>query len=146
MKYRHSFTTQAPLDVVREFHTLSSSLTAITPPPIIVQIIQAPECLTEGDEMEFTMWILGLPLRWRARIENVSAQGFIDRQIQGPFDAWVHNHTFINIDEKSTEVRDELQINLSKNVFWGLVGAGMCLSLPILFAYRGWKTQRLLHQ
>ncbi len=28
--------------------------------------------------------------------------------------------------------------------FWRLVGMGMWLNLPILFAYRGWKTRQLL--
>ncbi|HRX05275.1 MAG TPA: hypothetical protein P5148_19150, partial [Anaerolineae bacterium] len=28
---------------------------------------------------------------------------------------------------------------------WGPVGLGMMLNLPLLFAYRGWQTRRLLN-
>ena len=94
--------------------------------------------------MDFTLWLGPLPIRWTARIEDVTPAGFVDRQIRGPFQEWAHRHTFEPVDETTTEVVDTIEFSLKKHPLWGLVGLGMWLSLPLLFAFRGWKTRRLL--
>jgi ligand-binding SRPBCC domain-containing protein len=144
--YQHEFIVDAPLSQVREFHRHSASMGAITPPPVIVQIHSAPEVLNEGDAMDFTMWLGPLPIRWLARIEDVSATGFVDRQIKGPFRRWDHTHTFEAVDDGQTKVYDTVEIEYSANSFWQLVGRGMKLNLPVLFAFRQWKTRRLLQR
>lgn len=144
MIYRHRFSVRAALDRVAAFHSQSASMAAITPPPIIVRIQRAPATLAEGDEMAFTMWLGPLPLRWLARIEDVSPHGFVDRQLTGPFAEWVHRHTFRPLDAHTTEVLDEITLRLRRHPFWWLVGLGMRLGLPVLFAFRAWQTRRLL--
>jgi ligand-binding SRPBCC domain-containing protein len=146
MVYQHSFTIRSTLSTVRDFHVSSSSMATITPPPVIVRVREAPRILGEGDEMDFTLWLLFLPVRWVARIESVTPNGFTDRQLSGPFNTWIHRHTFIERSTETVEVQDEVQASLSSNPFWWLVGAGMWLSMPILFAYRGWKTRRVLEK
>jgi ligand-binding SRPBCC domain-containing protein len=94
--------------------------------------------------MDFTMWLGPLPLNWLARIEDVSPNGFTDRQLRGPFREWIHRHTFAPVDETTTAVVDEIELELRAELWWALVGLGMWLSLPLLFAYRGWKTRRLI--
>jgi ligand-binding SRPBCC domain-containing protein len=132
------------MEKVVDFHQKSASMTAITPPPIIVQNHRAPQVLGEGDEMEFTLWLGPLPVRWLARIEQVTPDGFCDRQLRGPFQEWVHRHQFIAIDNTTAEVRDEIRLSLRPHLLWRIVGLGMRLGLPALFAYRGWKTRRML--
>ena len=144
MKYKHRFKVNAPLTEVTNFHSQSASMGDITPPPAVVKIHEAPARLDEGDEMDFTVWLGPLPVRWKARIEDVSATGFVDRQLQGPFRCWTHRHSFHPIDEETTEVVDEIEFKLAKHPVRGIMGLGMSLSLPFLFAYRGWKTRRLL--
>jgi len=144
MEYRHSFTIHAPLEKVAEFHRSPESMAAITPPPIIVRLHQAPEILTDGEEMDFTLWIGPVPIRWSARIEGVSATGFTDKLIEGPFLQWDHHHSFRAIDANRTLVIDQITAIPKKQWFWGLLGRLMWWNLPILFAYRGWKTRRLL--
>lgn len=145
MKFQHRFEVQAPLEAVTEFHRQSASMAAITPPPVIVRIHSAPEELGEGDLMEFTLWVGPLPIRWLAQIENVTPHGFVDRQISGPFAQWQHTHTFV-ADGNSTIVHDEVEAEYSENLFWRLVGMGMWLNMRLLFAFRGWKTRRLLEK
>lgn len=94
--------------------------------------------------MDFTLWLGPVPIRWLARIEDVSPTGFTDRQIRGPFQEWVHRHTFVSLDETATLVVDEIQLALHPHLWRALVGLGMWLSLPLLFAYRSWKTRRLI--
>ena len=119
---------------------------AITPPPVIVRVHHAPLALEEGDEMGFTLWLGPLPLRWRARIEHVSSNGFTDRQLEGPFKRWVHQHSFAGAANGQTRVKDEVELEIKAHPVWGPVGLAMRLSLPLLFAYRGWKTRRLLRK
>jgi ligand-binding SRPBCC domain-containing protein len=143
MKYRHSFRVKSALIKVREFHSRSSSMGAITPLPVIVRVHRAPLTLKEGDQMDFTLWLGPLPIHWQACIEE-AVDGFVDRQIRGPFHRWVHRHRFIPIGGRETEVKDEVEVELSHHPVKALVGLGMWVSLPILFAYRGWKTRRIL--
>ncbi len=103
MKYAHRFRVEAPSADVVEFHQRSASMAAITPPPIIVRIYEAPAVLGEGDEMAFTLWLGPLPMRWQsARIEQTGPSGFADRLIKGPFASWVHQHVFVETGSDAT--------------------------------------------
>ena len=144
MNYQHCFRVQASLARVAEFHSQSTSMSAITPYPILIKMHRSPDILAEGDEMDFTMWIGPLPVHWLARIEAVSSSGFSDRQLDGPFAKWVHCHRFIAINEQSTDVLDEISIQLRPHPLWWPIGLGMRLGMPFLFGFRAWKTKRIL--
>jgi ligand-binding SRPBCC domain-containing protein len=144
MKFQHRFRVRASLAAVAEFHSQTASLSVLTPPPVIVRIHRAPTVQHVGDEVDFSMWFGPLPVRWLAQIEQVSDSGFVDRQVRGPFRAWVHRHSFALVDMATTEVIDEVQAELSSHWLWRIVGGGMWLTLPFLFAYRGWRTRHVL--
>ena len=144
MNYQHSFTVNATLQDVRNFHARSASMGAITPPPVIVQVHAAPQQLEEGDVMDFTLWLGPLPIHWVARIEETTPVSFVDRQLKGPFAAWEHLHTYVAQPDGSTIVDDRVTARFSKHPFWFFVGLGMWVTLPMLFAFRGWKTRRIL--
>ena len=55
MKYQHRFRVQAPVQAVADFHSYPDAMAAITPPPIFVQVHQAPPRVAEGQSMDFTM-------------------------------------------------------------------------------------------
>ena len=180
MNYHHRFLVKAPQAAVADFHRHSNSMGAITPPPVVVRVHHAPAVLCEGDQMDFTMWLGPLPIHWVARIEQITPVSFVDRQLSGPFGAWEHLHTYVEVlappapqswGEKETTaapqswgeeetnatlnswgeeqapttvVIDQVTAEFSRHWFWRLVGLGMWVSLPMLFAYRGWKTRRIL--
>lgn len=144
MIFQHHFRVRVPLIKVASFHSNTKSMAAISPPPIIVQVHRAPAVVAEAASMDFTLWFGPLPLRWKAQFEQVSPNGFCDTQTQGPFHTWHHQHHFIEIDPETTEVYDRIEATYHKNPFWRLVGVVMWLNLPILFAYRGWRTRKLL--
>lgn len=145
-RYSHRFRVRASVPAVAEFHSQSSVLGQITPPPIIMRLQSAPPVLGEGDEMAFTMWLGPLPIRWLARIEQVTDHSFVDRQLRGPFRSWAHTHTFVDVGDGLTEVRDEIEAELGEGVYGRLMSLFMWLGLPVLFAYRGWRTKRLLER
>ncbi len=144
MKFRRTFIVNAPLKTVAAFHAQSASMAAITPPPIIAQIKSAPEILREGDTMAFVLWLGFIPIFWKAKIENVSPNGFTDRQLRGPMAHWTHRHTFKRLSPKRTRVIDEIDASLKKDPLGFLIGGMMWLGLPVLFAFRGRKTKKLL--
>jgi ligand-binding SRPBCC domain-containing protein len=146
MNYHHRFRVKAPLASVAAFHYQQASLALITPPPIRVELHRIPEPFTSGGLMDFTLRFGPLPIRWQASLEEISENGFTDRQISGPFDEWVHRHSFIRVDDETTVVDDRISLRLKPNLLWGAVGLGFMLGLPFLFAFRGWKTRRLLEK
>ena len=144
MKFKHTFRVKASLADVAEFHSRAASMPAITPPPMIVQVHRAPARLGSGDEMDFTLWAGPIPLRWVARIDDASQAGFTDRQLRGPFANWVHRHGFVRVSDAETDVVDDVEVELSPKALRRALGAAMWIGLPLLFAYRGWRTRRLL--
>ncbi|RPI85715.1 MAG: hypothetical protein EHM41_10250 [Chloroflexi bacterium] len=144
MKFTHRFQVSASREEVAYFHRNASSLKAITPPPLRVQLLRAPAMLGEGNAMEFNLLAGPLPIYWLAHIKESSLAGFTDYQLRGPFKSWIHRHRFVQVDEQRTEVLDEVEAQLKPHIFWGSVGLVMWLSLPVLFAFRAWKTRRLL--
>lgn len=148
MKFRHMFAVRAPLDRVTDFHARSDSMGLITPPPITVWVHQAPERLRPGAQMDFTLWLGPLPVRWLAVIEALPGHGFLDRQILGPFKRWEHRHIFLPMEgpagEPGTYILDEVEAELHDNPLWRLIGLGMWLGMPLLFGFRGWKTSQIL--
>lgn len=144
MLYKHTFIVQAPLEKVAEFHRASASMALITPPPVVVRIHKAPLTLVEGDEMHFTLWLGPLPLHWLAKISNASDGGFTDKQIKGPFKVWEHQHLFQSISPERTRIIDQVRAEPKEHWFWNVIGWLMWWNLPLLFAFRSWKTRWLL--
>lgn len=144
MQFERRFTVSAPIEKVNTFHRSASSLKAITPPFLFMSGIRAADQLSDGDEIGFTLWMGPIPVRWTARIENLNSHGFDDVLIAGPFQNWDHSHRFEPIDENNTRVIDQIEYSFRRHWFWGPVGLLMALGLPVLFAYRAWRTQRIL--
>ncbi len=140
MKVQHRFTVNAPRTAVSAFHQDSRALRLLTPPPIWVQFHQV-EPLAEGSVADFTMWLGPLPVRWTAVHTQVSPHGFTDTQQRGPFQFWRHQHTFQELNAWSTGVIDEIEAEPGN-----LISRFMWLTLPMLFAYRAWRTKRALQK
>lgn len=137
-RFQHRFVVNVPLAMVTEFHHDSRALRVLTPPPIWVQF-HLVEPLTEGSVADFTIWFGPLPVRWTAVHSQVTPHGFTDTQKRGPFTKWVHRHTFRELGNGRTEIIDEIEAEPGN-----LISRFMWLTLPILFAYRGWRTRRAL--
>ena len=138
MKFTHRFTINAPLTAVTQFHHDSHALRLLTPPPLWVQFHRV-EPLAEGSVADFTMWFGPLPVRWTAVHSRVTPQGFVDTQQRGPFQAWQHQHHFQDLGDGRTAVMDTIEAQPRS-----LISHFMWLTLPILFAFRAWRTRHTL--
>jgi ligand-binding SRPBCC domain-containing protein len=146
MEYTSHFKVNAPIDSVRGFHLSAQSLRAITPPLIPMTSLNAPDVLSEGAQLGFTLWLGPMPVRWVARIEDMHEAGFVDRQISGPFAVWSHQHEFKVLDQNHTRVDDRVTYRLKSHPFWWLVGGLFVIGLPLLFRFRAYKTIKLLER
>ena len=144
--FEHQFVVEAPLDKVAEFHRDARALRILTPPPVFVQYHMV-QPIREGSVADFTMWLGPIPVRWIAVHRDVDPEkGFTDAMMKGPFEAWVHEHRFVAVDAKRTRVSDTVQALPGPHPFWGLISKLMWSNLPFLFAYRGWRTKRILRK
>jgi ligand-binding SRPBCC domain-containing protein len=144
MKFDHRFTVKAPLSEVVEFHRHATGLKALTPPLAFMRFHSLPDPIQQGDVLSFSMWLGPVPIHWESSFPEFSANGFVDTQGKGPFRSWTHRHTFTELKPGITEVRDQIEAHLDANLWRGLVGLLMWLTLPALFLYRKMQTRRLL--
>lgn len=138
------FTVDAPLSAVQAFHHDTSALKRLTPPPTIVQLREL-EPLAEGSTSKFTLWVGPLPLHWTAVHRNVGATGFTDVQAEGPAKKWEHTHTFVELAENRTEIREHIEYE-HKTGFWGIVTRFLFAkaNLYFMFTYRMLATRWFL--
>jgi len=136
-----TFTVNAPLAAVSQFHHDTSALKRLTPPPTIVQLHDV-EPLAEGSVSRFTLWIGPLPLRWTAVHKDVSEYGFTDIQSEGPAKTWEHTHTFTPVNDNATEIREHVEYD-HKRGFWGVVTRVLFArpNLYLMFTYRKLMTR-----
>lgn len=144
MNFERSFELRASLAKVRQFHARAASLVALTPPFMPMRLDASPTVLQAGDTMRFHVWLGPLPIRWTAHIEQAGPKSFTDRQTDGPFAEWVHRHAFESISSDRSRVLDSITARLRPHPIWGPIGLMMWIGLPWLFAYRRWKTRRIL--
>ncbi len=142
--FSNKFVVDAPLESVRAFHSDPGSMAEITPPGIRVQTERMPDAIADDEWMQFVLHIGPMRAPWKARFEAVGASGFTDRLLSGPFREWVHRHSFEQLTPTSTAVVDEIQAVFGSGAVNGFVSRAMWYGLPILFAFRAWKTRQIL--
>lgn len=104
----------APRDRVFAFFADPRNLSAITPPWIKFEIIQLESLpLAGGTIQEYRIRWLRLPLRWESLIaEFYEGRTFTDVQTRGPYAYWRHEHTFEDLADGATLMRDRVQYAL----------------------------------
>lgn len=105
--YEYSFEVDAPVSTVADFHSQTTILRVLTPPPLIIQVHSFGP-MQEGMVARFTMWLGPLPLHWRARHINVGPNGFSDIQERGPLASWRHTHSFIALEGGRTLICEQV--------------------------------------
>lgn len=142
-EFTHSFQVDAPVSTVRAFHTGPHGFRALAPPGLPLRIHHASLGPPYGN-LDFTMWLGPLPVRWLAHIEWQDANSFRDDQLRGPFERWTHEHAFSQAPDGRTDVADRIRFRVRRHPVWGPIGHLMAVMLPLLFRYRAWVTRRRL--
>lgn len=100
----------APLDATFAFFSDAANLERLTPGWLNFQVrSRGPLTMREGLEIDYVIVLRGFPIPWKTRID-VWEPGvrFVDRQVNGPYVWWRHEHRF---EESSlgTRVIDDVE-------------------------------------
>jgi ligand-binding SRPBCC domain-containing protein len=85
-----------PPEEVFPFFSDAGNLNVITPPWLKFRVVKtSSEVMSAGVLIDYNLRVHGFPLRWQSRI-NVwePPHRFVDEQLLGPYQKWVHEHTF----------------------------------------------------
>ncbi|CAG0999510.1 MAG: SRPBCC family protein [Anaerolineae bacterium] len=154
-RYQQRFVVNAPLEVVWRIHDDPVTLKALTPPPLRVTILEKDDPLKVGSTLKFRMFLVGpLGVIWQAIYDEftpyqvgITQCGFVDRALRSPFYAWRHRHTFEALSASQSAITDAVTFELLPGVLGKLVNGLVGLpAVAILFAYRRFKTKRLITQ
>jgi ligand-binding SRPBCC domain-containing protein len=124
----------APVATVFGFHQREEALRLLSPPFPPVQITR-----TGGLEIGTRVVVRRGPFHWVARHSDFEQDRlFVDEQIEGPFQLWVHRHEFEDLGA-TTRLTDRVEYRMRGGA---LANAAMRPMLAMLFRYRHRITKR----
>jgi ligand-binding SRPBCC domain-containing protein len=108
-----------PLEEVFAFFAEARNLERLTPAWLSFEVLTpAPIAMQTGTRIEYRLRLHGFPMRWVSLIESWEpGNGFVDRQIRGPYKLWHHTHEFEPLGS-GTLVRDRVRYAIP----FGLLG------------------------
>ena len=80
-------------EALRSYLGNPANLPNITDPELNLQVLEAPDTVAEGEEIEFSIHAWGFPQRIRHRWVTVTDQQIIVEQVEGPTESWRHEQT-----------------------------------------------------
>ncbi|GAB3031140.1 SRPBCC family protein [Natronobiforma cellulositropha] len=133
--YEREVWIAAPLEDVWAFHSSTDGLETLTPAWMDLRVEAAigpegerdPTVLESGSEIDLSMRPFGRGPRqhWRslitARERTDGVAYFRDEMVDGPFDHWLHTHTFY-ADGEQTLLRDRVEYALPFGALGGTLG------------------------
>jgi ligand-binding SRPBCC domain-containing protein len=122
------------------------NLESITPPWLRFRILTPrPIAMAEGTLIDYRLALHGVPCRWHTRIDQwIPGRRFVDRQLSGPFRAWVHTHTF-EPRPGGTLIRDHVVYRMPRGPLGELARRALIgRDLERIFDYRRDAIERLL--
>ena len=155
--YQRETRIRAPLDRVWTFHSRIEGLEALTPEFLNLRVERVvgpdgerdPGVMEIGARAETSIRPFGVGprQRWTTRIiertEDDGAGLFRDEMIDGPFQRWVHTHSFY-ADGGGTHVRDRVEYRLPFGDLGRLAGPFAVVGFEPMFQYRHRETRRRL--
>jgi ligand-binding SRPBCC domain-containing protein len=135
-----------PLDRVFAFFGAAENLGAITPPELGFRIeTPAPIAMRPGVEIDYSLRLWGIPLRWRSLISRWEPPTlFVDEQVRGPYRRWVHTHRFTALGPQRTRIEDHVEYALPWPPLGLVARPAVSWQLRRIFQYRQRRVLELL--
>jgi ligand-binding SRPBCC domain-containing protein len=133
-----------PVDEVFAFFSRPENLQVITPPWLDFRMVETPSELAVGSLIRYRLRWHWVPIRWTTEISEWGApNGFVDREVSGPYALWNHEHWF-TAHEGGTTMRDRVTYGLPFG--WiGRVAHAIVVKRDVekIFDFRGETMRRL---
>jgi ligand-binding SRPBCC domain-containing protein len=143
LQFKHTSVINAPPEVVWRFHERTDILQMLTPPWQPVQVVRREGGLEIGAITEFRLFLGPLPLTWLARHTQCEKNRlFVDEQISGPFDSWIHRHE-LEPENGKTRLTDAISFSMPGGQTLELFSGWLVQAqLEAMFRYRHYVTKR----
>jgi ligand-binding SRPBCC domain-containing protein len=144
--FRHSFIVKSPIERVWHFYTDVKHLEIITSKQIDLKITNTTSPnIIQGQEIWCNGKIIAKRrITWHSKITFLKPHEYVDEMLDGPFKKWRHVHKFHNIDEKQTQVIDEIEFELPYGVLGKLFEGYAYKQLQQTFEHRKVATIKAL--
>ena len=122
LTFTRSSEINAPVEALRDWHFRPGAFGRLNPPWERARVISAPEALVDGARVIIEIRMGPLKQRLIADHE-ITEEGFIDRQIEGPFSFWEHRHHFERVTDTTSRLTDSIRYRLPMGFPGKLFGA-----------------------
>lgn len=99
-----------PPEEIFSFFADATNLERLTPPWLRFRILSSlPITMQAGAIIRYRLRLHGIPIRWTSKITAWDPpKRFVDEQLSGPFQLWVHEHSF-EASANGTLARDHVE-------------------------------------
>lgn len=111
LTFTRSCEIAAPVEHLRDWHFQPGAFARLTPPWEKARVIAMPEPLTDGAIAIIEVGIGPFRKRWVA-CHEITPWGFLDRQQEGPFAFWEHEHRFEALTPGTSRLTDSIRYRL----------------------------------
>ena len=148
MRFEKETKIAAPPEAVYAFHEQPDALLAITPPWERVTVDGAVPPIAVGNRIVLKTKIGPFPATWVAEyVEVEPGRLFADRQVSGPFAAWLHRHIFLPDGAGGTVLRDSVEYEPPFGVLGRVFGGWFIKKkLKDMFEFRHQATKRMIEE
>lgn len=136
LTFTRSCEIAAPVERLRDWHFQPGAFTRLTPPWEKTRVIAMAEPLNDGAIAIIEVGIGPLRKRWVA-VHEITEWGFLDRQREGPFAFWEHEHRFEALTPATSRLTDSIRYRLPLGWIGRIFGRPFVeRKLDRLFRYR----------
>jgi len=145
-KLHYSQQLSLPREEVFRFFADAANVGQITPPELDFMILSPlPVEMRAGAEIRYRLRLFGVSFNWLSIISEWRPPDlFVDEQLEGPYQSWIHRHTFRDGVAGTTVMEDEVLYRLPAAPLGELAHPLVKAELERIFSYRQEKIRAIL--